>query len=298
MKHADEAVSQKESIIANAIERYPHAREVLDAFKPIILESSRLLNTLALPKAEYGKTDKIRLQGGVPVIEQCLLFQSGDPAESIALSLIPAIGEGMPKLTAKLAKLEKHIKNGELKLAEAFHTHPSQSQEDIKRWAEAFHIQPAVINLLLRYVTMIILQKRAGEIAGFLGEFVWDKGYCPICSSFPAIAVLKDKSGRRWLHCLTCSHEWSFSRIACPYCENEAPAGMDFFFVDDRKQESAFVCDKCKKYLITLNRSDDFTDYDIEITAIALIHLDMIMQGKGFQPMANCIWNVFNENGC
>jgi FdhE protein len=298
MKHADETVSQKERIIANAIERYPHAREVLDAFKPIILENARLLNTLELPKAEYERIDKIRLQGGVPVLSQCALLLSGDPMERIALSLIPAIGKGMPKLTDDLAKLKKHIKNGDLRLAEAFREYPRQVDAAIERWTEAFHIQPPVINLLLRYVTMIILQKRAGEIASFLGEFVWDKGYCPICSSFPAIAVLKDKSGRRWLHCLTCSHEWSFSRIACPYCENEAPAGMDFFFVDDRKQESAFVCDRCKKYLVTLNRSDDFTDYDIEVTAISLIHLDMIMQGKGFQPMANCIWNVFNENGC
>ncbi len=31
----------------------------------------------------------------------------------------------------------------------------------------------------------------------------------------------------------------------------------------------------------------------LDISTISLTHLDVIMQEKGFQPMATCEWNVF-----
>jgi FdhE protein len=69
---------------------------------------------------------------------------------------------------------------------------------------------------------------------------------------------------------------------------------MEYFYVENKTQESAFVCDKCKKYLITLYRAGKVFARDMDISAISLIHMDMIMQGKGYDPMAICAWNVLS----
>jgi FdhE protein len=105
--------------------------------------------------------------------------------------------------------------------------------------------------------------------------------------------MIKEKIAERWLHCSQCGYEWKFSRVICPYCEDEAYKETPFFFVEDKGNECAFACEKCKRYLITLTRMSDLIIRDLDISAISLTHLDIIMQEKGFQPMATCEWNVF-----
>jgi FdhE protein len=68
---------------------------------------------------------------------------------------------------------------------------------------------------------------------------------------------------------------------------------MDFFYVEKRAQEAAFSCDKCHRYLVTLNKVSDLNVHDLDVSALSLTHLDIIMQEKGFAPMVNCAWNTF-----
>jgi FdhE protein len=69
---------------------------------------------------------------------------------------------------------------------------------------------------------------------------------------------------------------------------------MDYFYIENKTQESAFVCDKCKKYLVTIYRAGKVFARDMDISAISLIHMDIIMQGKGYEPMTACVWNVLS----
>jgi FdhE protein len=81
--------------------------------------------------------------------------------------------------------------------------------------------------------------------------------------------------------------------MLCPGCGQESPSGLDYFYVEGRQQETAFTCDACKRYLITLNHVSDLGETDRDVTAISLIHLDLIMQEKGLTPMTWCEWNAF-----
>jgi FdhE protein len=146
---------------------------------------------------------------------------------------------------------------------------------------------------MLGAVARIVLQARSNGIGERIGEMGWEKGYCPICGAHPTIAVIREKIAQRWLHCSRCGHEWRYSRMLCPGCEQESPSGIDYFYVEDRRQETAFSCDACKRYLITLNQISDIGDYDRDVSAMSLIHLDLVMQEKGFTPMTRCEWNSF-----
>jgi FdhE protein len=141
--------------------------------------------------------------------------------------------------------------------------------------------------------TRVILEKRCKDWAGLIKDFTWDKGFCPICGAAPMVARIDDGIAKRWLHCSQCGNEWTFSRVICPSCENRDQKAMDYFFIEGKEQESTFVCTKCKHYLITLNKLSDLTEFHGEVTALSLVHLDVLMQEKDYLPMASTEWNTF-----
>ena len=289
MNH-DERTSHIEKLMDDAIEKHPHSKDVISAFRPIIAERYRVLDKLELKNTDSPKVDKRKFKGGVPVIRQTTLFRDDDPWAEIALSLIPAMKGGFPALQDDLEKLEGIIKKESISIYDYFKSYPADGDTIVAGWASEFNINAAALTLLLRIITRIILEKRSQLIEWKDGN--WEKGYCPVCGTFPSIVMIKEKIAERWLHCSQCGYEWKFSRVICPYCEDKAYEEMPFFFVEDKGNECAFACDKCKRYLITLTRMSDILIRDLDISAISLTHLDVIMQGKGFQPMATCEWNV------
>jgi FdhE protein len=291
MMNQTDNISAVEQLLDEVIEKNPHSREMLNAFRPIMVERIRLVEGLELKAAEPPKIDGRKLKAGVPVIRQAKLFHHDDPWEEIALSMIPAIKRGFPDLQNDLDKLESLIKNGKINLFDSFKSYPDRGETIIDHWATEMKVGLPAIVFLINSAARIILEKRAKHIDWHGIE--WEKGYCPICGTFPAIAMIKEKIAWRWLHCSACGHDWKFDRFICPYCEHEGHKEVSYFFIEGKEQESAFVCDTCKRYLVTLNRVSDLHSRDLDISAIGLIHLDMMMQDKGFQPMATCEWNVF-----
>lgn len=292
MRSNNTETSVMDQILDRAIEQNPHSSELLKAFGPIIARQRQLTDSIALPKLDYSSIDKEKLKAGVPVIQQINLFSPDDPLKEIALSLISVVKEGMPMLAAELDRLSDLISKGKLRLADYFEAHASDENKLMEGWENSLKISPSNASFLLSLMARVLLERRAKEATAALGEFSWEKGYCPICGEFPSIALIEEEGGKRFLHCSSCGQGWRFTRVVCPFCEKEAQQEMDYFYVENKTQESAFVCDKCKKYLVTLYRAGRLHARDMDISAISLVHLDMIMQGKGYEPMVACAWNV------
>lgn len=292
-KMENDRVDTLRGIIAREIEKNPHNRELLNAFQPLLLERMRLLEGIKLAKTAPVAIDKTRYQGGVPLIRQLELLSPDDPWEETAGRLIPALKEGFPGIRGDM----DHLQSGSEKLIglvrEYLNAFPDGGEDLITRRADDLQVSAQGISLLLRHLTRIFLERRMQAVDEKIKGLEWKKGYCPVCGAFPTIALIEEKITRRWLHCSRCGHEWLFSRVVCPFCENQAQQGMNFFYVESRAQESAFTCEKCNRYLITLNRVSDLHDHDLDVSAIGLAHLDVIMQGKGFVPMTACEWNTF-----
>jgi FdhE protein len=284
--------SVMDQILDRAIEQNPHSKELLKAFGPIIARQRQLVNSINLPKLDYSSIDKVKLRAGVSVIQQINLFAPDDPLTEIALSLTEAVKEALPKLAGELDRLSDLIQKDKLCLADYFATQPGDENKTMARWGNDLKISPSNMSFLLSLIERVLLERRAREATAALGEFAWEKGYCPVCGDFPSIALIEEEGGKRFLHCSSCGQEWRYTRVICPYCEKEAPKEMDYFYVENKTQESAFVCDQCKKYLVTLYRAGRLHVRDMDISAIALVHMDMIMQDKGYEPMTACPWNV------
>lgn len=274
----------------DVLEKRPYCGTILSAFRPVLVRRNRLIAELKLDHVE-ARLDNWKSAEGVPLIHHQPLFFEGDPWRSMAISLIPALQEGFPDLDLELEKIKVDILGGRIRLFEYFRLFPDGKGEVVAEWAAQCGVREETVQFLLLNIARIVLAMRAKDMTPILSDMSWDKGYCPICGAFPMLSVFRDK-GQRWLHCSLCGHEWRFSRVVCPFCERESPAGMNFFFLQDRQDESAFACEECKRYLINVNRAAGLSEVDPDITAISVLHLDLMMQQRGFQPVADCGWNI------
>jgi FdhE protein len=123
----------------------------------------------------------------------------------------------------------------------------------------------------------------AEQLATYLDkEALWDKGYCPICGSPPALAILRDE-GERSLLCSFCGHEWRTQRIYCPFCENRDHKTLHYFFSEEEKDHRVDVCDQCKKYIKTVDTRKMQRPVYAFVEQVSTLHLDMLAQDKGLE---------------
>jgi len=281
-----------EQIFERAIDQNPHTSEILKAFKPIIARQRQLAALAKLRKIDCSTIDKGKLKAGVPVIRQIDLLGADEDLKQITLDLAAAVKEGMPTLGDGLDRFCELIRNDKIVPADYFNAHGDGENKTVQQWGKDLEVAPSNASFVMSLVSRVVLEQRAEEIEKALGSFDWEKGYCPVCGDFPSIALIEEEGGKRFLHCSTCGCDWRYTRVICPYCEHKAPQEMDYYYIENKTQESAFICDKCKKYLVTLYRAGHLLARDMDVSAIALVHLDMIMQDKGYAPMTVCAWNV------
>ncbi len=151
---------------------------------------------------------------------------------------------------------------------------------------------------VLTQVAGPVVEKRAEALRPLINELNWDRGYCPICGSFPELSLLWGKEGQRWLRCGFCASAWRFHRMSCPYCDTRVPSDGELLFVEGREHERVEVCHKCGRY-VTGTDLRGFADEVVrEVMNIGLMHLDAVAQAKGFLPMKGIGWKSLDDTCC
>jgi len=115
----------------------------------------------------------------------------------------------------------------------------------------------------------------ADQLASYLDKNVeWGKGYCPICGSAPGISMFQGQ-GERFLYCSFCWHKWTAKRIYCPFCDNRDTESLQYLFSEDEKEYRVDICDKCNKYIKTVDtRATERLIYP-PLEQVATLHLDI-----------------------
>lgn len=109
----------------------------------------------------------------------------------------------------------------------------------------------------------------------------WEKGFCPVCGSFPGIATLENGGGK-FLFCNFCCNKWRAQRIFCPFCETEDQKVLQYFYNEEELEYRVDTCNECKKYIKTVDvRNLDRIFYP-PLEQISTLHLDMKAEELGF----------------
>ena len=158
------------------------------------------------------------------------------------------------------------------------------SEDDIyfDETAKSLEIDKEVLFFMAHGSIRPSLSLCAGQLATYIDKnTLWGKGYCPVCGSPPAISILRGE-GERFLFCSFCDHEWHSQRIYCPFCENKDQKTLHYFFSEEEEYR-VNVCDKCKRYIKTVDTREIKRPVYPFLEQVATLHLDMLAQNQGLQ---------------
>ena len=108
----------------------------------------------------------------------------------------------------------------------------------------------------------------------------WNRGYCPACGSWPAVAEVA--GGHRTLRCSFCSCAWELSTYACIYCEERGEAFVTAAPNEERKDRRVEVCSLCGGYLKTVDVPELSPFPLLSISDIETTDLDVAAMEHGY----------------
>lgn len=89
--------------------------------------------------------------------------------------------------------------------------------------------------------------------------------------------------GERFLFCSFCWHKWPVRRLVCPFCENDDSKTLHYFYTEEEREYRVNVCDKCKKYVKTVDTRKIDRFFYPPLEQIATLHLDMKANETGLE---------------
>jgi FdhE protein len=110
----------------------------------------------------------------------------------------------------------------------------------------------------------------------------WDRGYCPLCGSWPAFAEVRGIERRRYFRC-RCGSEWYARALVCAFCglsdhhklTSLVPAKSDVHAVID-------ACNGCGGYVKTFTRLQGCPAGTVMVDDLASADLDMAAIEHGY----------------
>lgn len=108
----------------------------------------------------------------------------------------------------------------------------------------------------------------------------WERGYCPACGSWPALAEVA--GGHRILRCSFCAAGWELNSYACIYCLESAEAFVTAAPDEERKDRRVELCRACGGYLKTVDVAELSPFPLLAIADLETMDLDMAAMERGY----------------
>ena len=108
----------------------------------------------------------------------------------------------------------------------------------------------------------------------------WNRGYCPACGSWPAVAEVA--GGHRTLRCSFCSSAWELPTYSCIYCDESGEPFVTAAPNEERKDRRVEVCKGCGGYLKTVDVPELSPFPLLSISDIETTDLDVAAMEHGY----------------
>lgn len=262
------------------IEKYkdasPHYKELLDIYGDILILREKF--SRRKEKTVFKLDDRYvekKLEGGLPLVDLS--------RENIDLSGPKAYFLELMKIAERINAEEtcaivEDLETGALDFKEMIRETFVQSEADDDNADDSFDLLGFFVEESLRPA----LEEVAERYAERIRRSRWMEGYCPVCGKEPKIGELRDEDGKRFLFCSQCGTEWNFFRVKCPFCGNEEQKTLSYFTVEEDERYRVDVCDRCKRYIKTIDFRNMPEEPDLDLEDIATIHLDMLANEEGY----------------
>jgi FdhE protein len=261
----------------------------------IVSELARALERGRLPRLSLPpKYLAAKLARGVPVL-------AGEPIPIPIPVLAPALarfcdaladgGAGDAATHVRDAIVSGNIEAGSLLAASL-----ARQQGAIRTGAVHRGLAPDLVWLVAELAVSPFVHALQTRICGdatdatLLGALAaWDRGHCPACGSWPALAEVV--GGHRTLRCSFCSSAWELPTYGCIYCDDGGDQFVTAAPDEQRKDRRIEVCGACGSYLKTIDVTalspfPLLSISDIETTDLDLAAMDHRYQRPALKEFA------------
>jgi FdhE protein len=187
------------------------------------------------------------------------------------------------RVSEDIEKINKAIDRKKLDLEKVFKKACSENGNYIETVAQNLGLNQLLLSFLAKNTLRPFFEAYANELKDHVDQEHWLKNYCPVCGSKPFMAELSEKEGKRFLICPSCGYKWRFARIRCPYCNNNNHKTLRYFYTE--KGGRAYrvdVCDKCKRYIKTIDAKELGEEVIPTIEDVGTMYLDLLAEKQGY----------------
>lgn len=263
----------------------PHYTDLLDIMADILIlreEYRKSMKDSIFCVEENLITQK--MEGGLPLIDFTGKEYDLTRPKEYFNSLISIAEKRMPEVAKNIISIIKNQQFDWEKMIRASFDY-TEEETDAEKLISG---SDAAENLdLIDLFAEESLRPELESVAEKYGEIIarsnWTEGYCPICGKEPKIGeIRKEEEGKRYLFCHQCGFKWYFHRIKCPFCGNEEQHSLAYFEVEGEERYRVDVCNKCRRYIKTVELPKSSEEPNLDVEDIATLHLDMIAYDEGY----------------
>jgi len=263
-------------------EKRPSHKEVLKFLKQVITEQSKIKPEIKIDSIDINENiAKIKCKEGFPLVSKEDIRFDVDLATTLFKRLCEILNE---RVSEDIKKINKAIDGQELDLEELFKKALPENGNHIKAVAQNLGLNQFLLSFLAKNTLKPFFEAYANELKEYVDQEHWLKNYCPVCGSEPFMAELSEKEGKRFLICSSCGYKWRFVRIRCPYCNNNNHKTLRYFYTE--KEGRAYrvdVCDKCKRYIKTIDTNELGEEVIPAIEDVGTMYLDLLAEKQGYK---------------
>jgi len=263
----------------------PHYTELLDIMADILILREEYLNNMndSIFTVDENLISQ-KMKGGLPLIDFAGKKYDLTRPKEYFNSLISIAEKRMPEVAQNIMDIIKSSPFDWEKNIRASFDHKAdeidiQISADDREEEDNIDLIDLFMEESLR-PELEIIAKKYGET---VGKSSWSEGYCPICGKEPKIGEIREEEdGKRYLFCHQCGFKWYFHRIKCPFCGNEEQHSLAYFEVEGEERYRVDVCNKCRRYIKTVELPKSSEEPNMDVEDIATLHLDMIAYDEGY----------------
>ena len=106
---------------------------------------------------------------------------------------------------------------------------------------------------------------------------------CPVCSGKPIVGALRPEGdgAKRSLICSMCATEWTYGRIICPACSEEAVEKLAIYTASQFHHVRVEACDTCRYYIKTVDLTKNGHAVPV-VDELATMPLNLWAQEHGY----------------
>ncbi len=121
----------------------------------------------------------------------------------------------------------------------------------------------------------------------------WQRGYCPVCGTWPSLVEMRGIERERRLRCGCCAADWRLPVLRCPFCgELDHHLLGSLIPEGDEKQRRIETCESCHGYLKVVMTLGALPPLTLALQDLATVPLDLAAQERGYERPSSAAWPV------